>query len=101
MYLAFDDIYLNAKYDKFNIGGERAHYRINVGSYPGTAEDSLAYHDDWSLLQKTMIMTEFVTRAKNMQVKSKCKNENKKKKILSPHSLYGLQSAVCMVCVLG
>ena len=46
MYLAFDDIYINAKYDKFDIGGEREHYRINVGSYPGTAEDSLAYHND-------------------------------------------------------
>ena len=57
MYLAFDDIYINAKYGKFDNGGERAHYRINVGSYPGTVEDSLAYHIITCLLQKTMIMT--------------------------------------------
>ena len=33
-----------------------------------------------------------MTRAKNMRVKSKCKNENNKK-VLSLHSLHSLQSA--------
>ena len=34
------------------------------------------------------------------KTKYKKKNENKKK-VLSLHGLYGLQSAVCVVCVLG
>ncbi|KAL9967883.1 hypothetical protein ACROYT_G026187 [Oculina patagonica] len=33
-----------AKYGKFNIGDEQAKYRLEVGSYSGTAGDSLAYH---------------------------------------------------------
>ena len=34
-----------AKYGKFNIGDEQAKYRLEVGSYSGTAGDSLAYHN--------------------------------------------------------
>ena len=33
-----------AKYGKFNIGDEQAQYRLEVGSYSGTARDSLASH---------------------------------------------------------
>ena len=35
-----------AKYGKFNIGDEQAKYRLEVGSYSGTAGDSLAYHNN-------------------------------------------------------
>ena len=34
-----------AKYGKFNIGDEQAKYRLEVGSYSGTAGDSLAFHN--------------------------------------------------------
>ena len=34
-----------AKYGKFNIGDEQAKYRLEVGSYSGTAGDSLTYHN--------------------------------------------------------
>ena len=33
-----------AKYGRFNIGDEQAQYRLEVGSYSGTAGDSLAWH---------------------------------------------------------
>ena len=33
-----------AKYGTFNIGDEQAKYRLEVGSYSGTAVDSLIYH---------------------------------------------------------
>ena len=33
-----------AKYGKFDIGDEQLHYRLDGGSYSGTAGDSLAYH---------------------------------------------------------
>ena len=32
-----------AKYGKFNIGDEQAQYRLEAGSYSGTAGDSLTY----------------------------------------------------------
>ena len=35
-----------AKYDKFNVSDEQARYRLEVGSYSGTAGDSLAYHNN-------------------------------------------------------
>ena len=35
-----------AKYGKFNIGDEQAKYRLKVGSYSGTATDSLTYHNN-------------------------------------------------------
>ena len=35
-----------AKYGKFNVGDEQAKYRLEVGSYSGTAGDSLAYHNN-------------------------------------------------------
>ena len=34
-----------AKYGKFNTGDEQAQYRLEVGSYSGTAGDSLAWHN--------------------------------------------------------
>ena len=34
-----------AKYGKFNIGDEQAKYRLEVGSYSGTAGGSLKYHN--------------------------------------------------------
>ena len=41
-----------AKYGKFNIGDERAKYRLEVGSYSGTAGDSLAYHNKMAFTTK-------------------------------------------------
>ena len=35
-----------AKYGKFSIGDEQAQYRLEVGSYSGTAGDSLAWHNN-------------------------------------------------------
>ena len=35
-----------AKYGKFYIGDEQAKYRLEVGSYSGTAGDSLAWHNN-------------------------------------------------------
>ena len=46
-----------AKYGKFYIGNEQAKYRLEVGSYSGTAGDSLALHKNIGRLpQKTGIM---------------------------------------------
>ncbi|XP_078377842.1 tenascin-R-like [Oculina patagonica] len=41
-----------AKYGKFNIGDEQAQYRLEVGSYSGTAGDSLAYHNNMTFTTK-------------------------------------------------
>ena len=41
-----------AKYGKFNIGDEQAKYRLEVGSYLGTAGDSLAYHNKMAFSTK-------------------------------------------------
>ena len=41
-----------AKYGKFKIGDEQVQYRIKVGSYSGTAGDSLAYHDNMAFSTK-------------------------------------------------
>ena len=41
-----------AKYGKFNIGDEKAQYRLEVGSYSGTAGDSLAYHNNMAFTTK-------------------------------------------------
>ena len=41
-----------AKYGKFNIGDEHAKYRLDVGSYSGTAGDSLAYHNNMAFSTK-------------------------------------------------
>ena len=41
-----------AKYGKFNIGEEQAQYRLKVGSYSGTAGDSLAYHNNMACTTK-------------------------------------------------
>ena len=41
-----------AKYGKFNIGDEQGQYRLEVGSYSGTAGDSLAYHNNMAFTTK-------------------------------------------------
>ncbi|KAL9967661.1 hypothetical protein ACROYT_G025941 [Oculina patagonica] len=41
-----------AKYGKFNIGNEQAQYRLEVGSYSGTAGDMLAYHNTMAFTTK-------------------------------------------------
>ena len=41
-----------AKYGKFNIGDEKALYRIKVGSYSGTAGDSLSLHNNMAFSTK-------------------------------------------------
>jgi len=41
-----------AKFGKFNIGDEQAQYRLEVGSYSGTAGDSLAYHNNMAFATK-------------------------------------------------
>ena len=41
-----------AKYDKLNIGDEQAQYRLEVGSYSGTAGDALAYHNNMAFTTK-------------------------------------------------
>ncbi|XP_078377199.1 uncharacterized protein LOC144660452 isoform X2 [Oculina patagonica] len=41
-----------AKYGKFNIGDEQAQYRLEVGSYSGTAGDSLTYHNNMTFTTK-------------------------------------------------
>ena len=41
-----------AKYGKFNIGDEQAKYRLEVGSYSGTAGDSLGYHNKMAFSTK-------------------------------------------------
>ncbi|KAL9967879.1 hypothetical protein ACROYT_G026182 [Oculina patagonica] len=41
-----------AKYGKFSIGDEQAKYRLEVGSYSGTAGDSLAYHNNMAFSTK-------------------------------------------------
>jgi len=42
----------HAKYGKFSIGDERAQYRLEVGSYSGTAGDSLAWHNNMAFTTK-------------------------------------------------
>ena len=41
-----------AKYGKFNISDEQAQYRLEVGSYSGTAGDSLAVHNNMAFTTK-------------------------------------------------
>ena len=41
-----------AKYGKFNIGDGQAQFRLEVGSYSGTAGDSLAYHNNMAFTTK-------------------------------------------------
>ena len=41
-----------AKYGKFNIGDEQAKYRLEVGSYSGTAGDSLGGHNNMAFSTK-------------------------------------------------
>ena len=41
-----------AKYGKFNISDEQAKYRLEVGSYSGTAGDSLTYHNNMAFTTK-------------------------------------------------
>ena len=42
----WDGVRVYAKYGRFNIGDEQALYRLEVGSYSGTAGDSLTYHNN-------------------------------------------------------
>ena len=42
----------HAKYGKCNIGDEQAQYRLEVGSYSGTAGDSLAWHNNMAFTTK-------------------------------------------------
>ena len=41
-----------AKYGRFSIGDEQAHYRLEVSSYSGTAGDSLAHHNNMAFSTK-------------------------------------------------
>ena len=41
-----------AKYGTFNVGDEQAQYRLEVGSYSGTAGDSLTYHNNLAFTTK-------------------------------------------------
>ena len=41
-----------AKYGKFNIGDEEMQYRLEVGSYSGTAGDTLTYHNNMAFTTK-------------------------------------------------
>ena len=41
-----------AKYGKFNVSDQHAQYRLEVGSYSGTAGDSLAYHNNMAFTTK-------------------------------------------------
>ena len=41
-----------ATYGKFNVADEQAQYRLEVGSYSGTAGDSLAYHNNMAFSTK-------------------------------------------------
>ena len=41
-----------AKYARFSIGDEQALYRLEVGSYSGTAGDSLTYHNNMAFSTK-------------------------------------------------
>ena len=41
-----------AKYGTFNISDEQAQYRLEVGSYSGTARDSLTYHNNMAFTTK-------------------------------------------------
>ena len=41
-----------AKYGKFKISDEQAQYRLEVGSYSGTAGDSLGYHNNMAFSTK-------------------------------------------------
>ena len=41
-----------AKYGKFKIGDEQVRYRLAVGSYSGTAGDSLTYHNNMAFSTK-------------------------------------------------
>ena len=51
-----------AKYGKFKIGDEQAQYRLEVGSYSGTAGDSLTYHNNMAFSTKDKDMAEWLER---------------------------------------
>jgi len=48
----WDGVRVYAKYGRFNIGDEKAQYRLEVGSYSGTAGDSLTYHNNMAFSTK-------------------------------------------------
>jgi len=41
-----------AKYGRFKVGDQQAQYRLKVGSYSGTAGDSLAWHKNMAFTTK-------------------------------------------------
>ena len=41
-----------ATYGRFNVGDEQTQYRLEVGSYSGSAGDSLAYHNNMAFSTK-------------------------------------------------
>ena len=41
-----------AKYGNFKVGDQHARYRLEVGSYSGTAGDSLTYHNNMAFSTK-------------------------------------------------
>ena len=41
-----------AKYGRFNVGDEQTQYRLQVGSYSGTAGDALKYHNNMAFSTK-------------------------------------------------
>ncbi|XP_076809847.1 angiopoietin-related protein 6-like [Clavelina lepadiformis] len=42
----FDDVYKYADYDQFSVDDEDNLFRLHIGSYSGTAGDSLTYHNN-------------------------------------------------------
>ena len=48
----WNEVRVYAKYGKFNIGDEQAKYKLEVGSYSGTAGDSLAPHNNMAFSTK-------------------------------------------------
>ena len=48
----WDGVRVYAKYGNFSIGDEHAQYRLEVGSYSGTAGDSLASHNGMAFSTK-------------------------------------------------
>ena len=48
----WNEVKVFAKYGKFNIGNEQAQYRLEVGSYSGTAGDSFGNHNNMAFSTK-------------------------------------------------
>ena len=48
----WNGVRVHAKYGRFNVGDEQGQYRLEVGSYSGTAGDSLAWHNNMAFSTK-------------------------------------------------